>query len=81
MAKDTTSLPRTTKRIGSLRFFIKHRGTTKKNFGKASPAQMRKWKAQLREELTLRKKLQAANSPQSAPAPRARRTRSAAKSK
>lgn len=60
MAKDTTSIPRTTKRIGSLRFFIKHRGTTKKNFGKASNQQVTAWKRQLKEELALRDALRAA---------------------
>lgn len=57
MKRDKTSIPRTTKRIGSLRFFIKHRGTTRKNFGTASKQRIDAWKTQLDEELKLRETL------------------------
>ena len=57
MVRDETSIARTTKRIGSLRFFIRHRGTTKKNFGTASDQQVDAWERQLEEELRLREEL------------------------
>jgi hypothetical protein len=52
--KDVKSIPRVTKRIGTLRYFIKHRGTTKKNVGKATPEQIKRWKADLAAEEKLR---------------------------
>ena len=54
MNRDEGSLERTTKRIGSLRYFIKHQGTTRKTFGTASEKQVDAWKKQLAEELELR---------------------------
>jgi hypothetical protein len=57
--KDITSIAKTTKRIGSLRFFIRH-GRTSKNAKPASPAQIEKWEAQLKEELELRERLKRA---------------------
>lgn len=59
MARDETSLARTTKRIGSLRYFINHRGTSKKTFGTASDEQVEARKRQLAHELELREALKA----------------------
>jgi hypothetical protein len=53
-----TSVARTTKRIGSLRHYIKHGGIGP-NKGKASKKQVEAWKAQLADELALREKLKA----------------------
>jgi hypothetical protein len=70
VAKDETSIARTTKRIGSLRYFIKHRGTTPKNFGNASDEQVAAWKRRLDEELNLRGQLCSGKAPAQQPVPR-----------
>jgi hypothetical protein len=54
--KDMTSIPRVTKRIGSLRHYIKHRGIGR-NKGKASQAQVDAWQKKLEEETELRERL------------------------
>lgn len=56
--KDMTSLHRTTKRIGSLKWQIKHQraGTSSK---KTSAKQVKLWKHQLKDELALRENLRA----------------------